>query len=109
MSERKADPRRTAVAIRDDRQAERPVIAATGHGWRAERILDVAFASGVKVREDKALAEMLAAFEEDSPIPIQALYAVCQVLSHVYAASQAAGDAAPTPTPTAKGKPDGHP
>lgn len=88
MTARPTDPHRTAVAIRGDGQADRPVIAATGHGWRAEHILDVAFAHGVKVREDKALAEMLAAFEEDSPVPMEALHAVCQVLSHVYAASR---------------------
>ncbi len=90
-TERPIDPHRTAVAIRDGADDARPSIGVSGHGWRAEYILDVAFANGVKVRQDKALAEMLAAFEEDSPVPLEALEAVCQVLSHVYAADRSFG------------------
>jgi len=35
-----------------------PRVLASGRGFTAERILEIAFASGIKVREDADLAEM---------------------------------------------------
>ncbi|MCB1556419.1 MAG: hypothetical protein KDJ15_03805, partial [Alphaproteobacteria bacterium] len=40
-----------------------------------------------KVREDSALAEMLATIELDSPIPSEAFMAVAEILSYVYRAN----------------------
>ncbi|HNS45186.1 MAG TPA: EscU/YscU/HrcU family type III secretion system export apparatus switch protein, partial [Alphaproteobacteria bacterium] len=60
----------TAVAIvSGDENDLTPRIAAAGRGKIAEQILQLAFANGVKVREDAALAEMLAKIELESPIP----------------------------------------
>lgn len=64
-----------------------PRISAAGRGKIAEQILQLAFANGVKVREDAALAEMLAKVELDSPIPSEAFLAVAEVLSYVYKAN----------------------
>jgi flagellar biosynthesis protein len=88
MSERTFDLNKTAIAVegRDGRQA---VMTARGKGAVAEQILALAFGNDVKVREDKALTQMLAAYELDSPIPLPALDAVCQLLCHVYAATHA--------------------
>ena len=49
-----------------------------------EKILDMAFASGVKVRQDADLAEMLAAIDIDSEIPPEAFAAVAEILSYIY-------------------------
>lgn len=77
-----------AVAIEaGDDAAEIPRISAAGRGKIAEQILQLAFANGIKVREDKALAEMLAKIELDSPIPSEAFLAVAEVLSYVYKAN----------------------
>ncbi|MFZ5608539.1 MAG: EscU/YscU/HrcU family type III secretion system export apparatus switch protein [Pseudomonadota bacterium] len=84
--------RRTAVAIAAREEAAHPMITASGQGWRAEKILEVAFAEGVKVREDAELAALLAQFDELSPIPLEAVHAVAVVLSHVYAESRRGGD-----------------
>ncbi|MDD3021018.1 MAG: EscU/YscU/HrcU family type III secretion system export apparatus switch protein [Alphaproteobacteria bacterium] len=64
-----------------------PRIAAAGRGKIAEQILQLAFANGVKVREDSALAEMLAKIELESPIPSEAFLAVAEVMSYVYKAN----------------------
>ena len=74
-------PRRpVAVALSHERGGERlPRIVAAGRGAVAEQILELAFAHGVKVREDADLAEILA---------------------HLYRASQAAG---PLPDPQLAG------
>lgn len=73
-----------------------PRVVAKGQGRLAEQILAIAFDRGVKVRTDADLAEILAAVEIDSEIPLPALAAVAEILTYVYRASQAAsGEAAP--------------
>jgi flagellar biosynthesis protein len=88
MTERTYDLTKTAVAVKgqDGRQA---TMLAKGRGAVAEQILDLAFSNGVKIREDKALSQMLEAYELESPIPLPALEAVCKLLCHVYAATHA--------------------
>lgn len=80
--------RQTAVALKD-RTAERlvPQVVAAGRGEIAEKILQLAFENGIKVKEDGALAEMLAAVELDSPIPSEAFMAVAEILYYVYRAN----------------------
>ncbi|EGY01989.1 flagellar biosynthetic protein FlhB [Nitrospirillum viridazoti Y2] len=64
-----------------------PRIVATGQGAVAEQILELAFANGVKVRQDADLAEILSVIDIDSEIPIEALAAVAEILAHVYRAN----------------------
>jgi len=80
--------RMTAVALKD-RSAEGlvPQVTAAGRGAVAQKILEIAFQNGVKVREDANLAELLAKFELDSPIPTEALMAVGEILAYVYQAN----------------------
>ena len=78
----------TAVAITGGLKPEDvPRIMAAGRGKLAEQILQLAFENGINVREDSALAEMLAKIELDSPIPSEAFLAVAEVLSYVYKAN----------------------
>ena len=77
--------RTAAVALSHDAQnGGTPVVTASGYGCLAEKILDLAFASGVKVRQDADLAEILAALDIDSEIPPEAFAAVAEILSYVY-------------------------
>jgi flagellar biosynthesis protein len=82
--------RLAAVALRkygiDD--AAIPKIVAAGYGKLAEQILEIAFRNGVKVREDKDLAQMLAAVTLESEIPSEALVAVSEILAYVYKANR---------------------
>ena len=87
-------PPALAVALRDEAAAGTPRVTASGRGALAEQILEIAFARGVKVREDAELAEILAAIEVDSEVPVEALAAVAEILSYVYRAN-----AAPAPEP----------
>jgi flagellar biosynthesis protein len=85
---RKKPKNATAVAITTgDGPEDIPRIAAAGRGKIAEQILQLAFANGINVREDSALAEMLAKIELESPIPSEAFLAVAEVLSYVYKAN----------------------
>jgi flagellar biosynthesis protein len=64
-----------------------PRVVASGQGRVAEQILEVAFASGVKVREDADLAELLSVVQLDSEIPADALVAVAEILAYIYRAN----------------------
>ena len=77
--------RQVAVAI-EDRPGDKaaPRVVASGRGALAEQILQIAFDRGVKVRNDADLAEILAAIEVESEIPLEALAAVAEILSYVY-------------------------
>ena len=89
---RPKDPQSSvAVAIRkDDPSSEdAPRIVASGRGAVAEQILEIAFAAGVKVREDRDLAGVLAEIEVDSVVPLAALAAVAEILSYVWRANGA--------------------
>jgi flagellar biosynthesis protein len=87
----KAAKRAVAVAIhyKPEKPDDAPKVTASGRGKVAERILKLAFASGVKVREDADLAEVLAAVEVDSVIPLEAFMAVAEILAYVYRANRA--------------------
>jgi flagellar biosynthesis protein len=65
-----------------------PVVSASGRGAFAERLVQIAFAHGVPVREDADLAQVLAALEVESEIPLAAYAAVAEILSYVYRANR---------------------
>ena len=88
LNKREKSGRATAVALKD-RTTEKlvPSVMAAGRGKIAEKIIELAYANGINVREDRALAEMLTKVELDSPIPSEAFMAVAEILSYVYQAS----------------------
>ena len=82
--------RQIAVALQYEPEREAaPRVVATGKGAIAEQILAIAFANGVKVREDADLAEILSVLEVDSIIPVEVLATVAEILAYVYRANGA--------------------
>jgi flagellar biosynthesis protein len=84
-------PRTDAVAVAleyrpGDHAA--PTVVASGRGALAENILALAFANGVRVREDADLAELLSAVDVGEDIPVEAFLAVAEVLAYVYRANR---------------------
>jgi flagellar biosynthesis protein len=79
-----------------------PTVTASGKGALAERILQLAFANGVKVRKDADLAELLGAVDVESDIPIEAIHAVAEILAYIYRANGKLPpkDSAPVPDST---------
>ena len=74
-----------AVAVNYEGVTDKaPIVTAKGKGKLAERILDLAFDSGVKVRQDADLIELLDCVETGDEIPLQALGAVTEILERVY-------------------------
>jgi len=81
-----------AVAIRYERGKDpAPRVIAKGTGHVAEAILAIAREHGIAVRNDAALAEVLAQIELDRQIPVEAYVAVAEVLSYIFRARQQAG------------------
>ena len=94
---RNATTRQTALALTGapGRDVSAPArIVAKGQGALADQILELAFAAGVKVREDADLVEVLDAIEIESEVPLHALAAVAEILTYVYRANGAAEAAA---------------
>jgi len=82
------DTGQIAVAVHYDTETGKtPRIVASGRGALAEQILQLAFANGVKVREDADLAEILSVVDVDTEIPLEAFAAVAEILAYVYRAN----------------------
>ncbi len=62
------------------------MVVATGRGELAARIVELAFAHGVRVREDKDLAELLSSVDVGCEIPTEALLAVAEIIAYLYRA-----------------------
>lgn len=86
--------RMVAVALDHQPGSDAPKVVASGKGALAEQILQLAFASGVKVRTDPDLAQILSAVEVDTVIPIEAFAAVAEILAYVYRANAGMAGAA---------------
>jgi flagellar biosynthesis protein len=83
----RGDP--VAIALQYERKDDAaPRVVASGRGAIAERILELAFAHGIAVREDADLAEILTAVEIGQQIPIAAFAAVAEILFHIYRANE---------------------
>ncbi len=96
---RQVGDRQAAVALNAKAwPGDVPQVTAVGFGKNAEKILELAFANDVKVRQDKDLTAILAAMEVGSPVPLEALAAVSEILAYLYRA----GAAPAAPETTAK-------
>ena len=84
---RAAVPKTIAVALAEQPGNLAPKVTASGRGFVAEQILAIAFANGIKVREDADLVQILAAIDVDSDIPTPAFAAVAEILAYVYRAN----------------------
>jgi flagellar biosynthesis protein len=90
-------PTTIAVAMEEQPNQAVPVITASGRGFVAEQILQIAFANNVRVRTDADLVQILSAVDVDSEIPTEAFAAVAEILSYLY---QANGQKPPPPYTT---------
>lgn len=68
-----SDRDRKAVALQYENGMPAPVVVASGMGYLAEKIVEVAAENGVPVYEDTSLATMLSQLQLGQPIP-ESLY-----------------------------------
>jgi flagellar biosynthesis protein len=69
-----------------------PRVTAKGFGLMADRIRELAAKSGIPIRKDSDLVELLAQIDVDREIPPQLYAAVAEVLAMVYKANNAIGE-----------------
>lgn len=68
-----------AVALKYDKASGAPLVIASGMGYTAERMVEVAEDNGVPVYEDNSLATMLSQLELGQPIPPELYQAIVQI------------------------------
>lgn len=83
LSEQPARTRAVALRHRFGCEAA-PQVTAKGEGEIAQRILDVARKSGVPVREDRDLLELLSRCDVGTTIPGELFEVVARLLAHLY-------------------------
>lgn len=85
MDDKPVDPDKLAVALQYEREKDAaPRLTAKGRGYIAQQIIEMAKQSGVEIRQDADLAQLLGKLDIDTPIPLEAYAAVAEILAYVY-------------------------
>ncbi len=80
MSEFERRMQKRAVALQYDPEKNRaPVVVASGMGYMAERITEVAMGAGVPVYEDDSLSTLLSQVKLGASIPVELYQAVVDI------------------------------
>lgn len=83
MSELNETLNKKAVALSYDEEGQSaPIVLASGMGYLAERIVDVAVENGIPVYEDDSLATILTQLELGSEIPEELYQAVVDIYAY---------------------------
>lgn len=82
-----APPEKVAVALtyKAENADQAPIVSASGRGYLAEKIIELAHELDIPTRSDSDLVEILAATEVGQEIPVEAFIAVAEILRYVYA------------------------
>lgn len=84
------EKRRRATALRYEGTGA-PKVTASGQGYIADRILEVARENGIPIREDPALSRALEALELGEEIPEDLYKAVAEAIAWAYSLDAQAG------------------
>lgn len=75
---------RAVALVYDKTRAAAPQVVASGKGKIAAKIIETARESGVYIKEDPDLLELLAKVPTGEVIPVELYQAVAQILAFVY-------------------------
>ena len=75
---------RAVALVYDKTKAAAPKVAASGKGKIAEKIIATARESGVHIKEDPDLLELLAKVPTGQVIPVELYQAAAEILAFVY-------------------------
>ena len=75
---------RSAAALRYDGSSDAPTLVAQGKGYVADKILAAAREARIPIREDRLLAEALAALDIGTQVPEELYQAVAEALVWAY-------------------------
>lgn len=77
-----------AIALSYEQSMDAPHVVAKGTGIVAERILEIALASGVPVHEDPALLSLLSALNIEEQIPEDVYQVIAELFVFLYQMEQ---------------------
>lgn len=78
-----------AVALRYKQEEDQaPRVVASGAGYLADKILEIAKKNNVAIKEDRVLAEALSFIKPNSEIPEELYLAVAQILVEIISADR---------------------
>lgn len=80
-------PKAAAVKYRHGKDSA-PKLVAKGRGTVAERIIEIANANGIPVKEDTELVEFLSMLDLYQEIPPELYKAVAEILAFIYSLSK---------------------
>jgi flagellar biosynthesis protein len=75
---------RAVALLYDKTKTAAPQVVASGKGKIAEKIIETAKTSGVHIKEDPDLLELLAKVPTGEVIPVELYQAVAEILAFVY-------------------------
>jgi flagellar biosynthesis protein len=79
------DERKTAVALGYDPQRDgAPRVLASGRGWIAEQIIQIAREHLIPIREDRIAVELLSQVELGAEIPPELYQIVAEIYAFIY-------------------------
>jgi flagellar biosynthesis protein len=82
---------RQAVALRyKPGEDNAPRVVGKGRGYLADKILEVARAHNIPIREDRNLVQILSRLDLDQQIPAELYRAVAEILAFIYRVGQQA-------------------
>ncbi len=74
-----------AVALGYDQQKDNaPKVLAKGQGEIAQKIIEIAQANNIEIRQDADLLQILKAVDINQEIPLEAFAAVAEIISYIY-------------------------
>lgn len=77
-----------AVALKYDKETQiAPVVTAKGQGLVAEKIIELALAHDVPIKDDPDLIEVLSQLDINQEVPPEIYVAVAELLAFVYSAN----------------------
>lgn len=85
MSQDPQSKRKSAVALRYDRAKDTaPKVTAKGEGLVGERIIALARANNIPIKEDPDLVQVLSQIDIDQEVPASVYQVVAELLAFVY-------------------------
>ena len=104
MSKREPSRSNRAVALSYDGGAGAPVVVASGMGYMAEKIVEVAAESGVPIYEDNSLATILTQLKLGQEVPEELYKAIVEIYVYFlhFDPNRVKEGSAPKPAPGAR-------
>ncbi len=80
----KGKPQKAVALNYDENIGNAPLVVASGQGKIAEKIIKVAEESGIHIREDTDLVEILSKVPVGDEIPVELYQTIAEILAFVY-------------------------